>query len=247
MFKVRNCDVRRSVVLSSMVRQGSLEVLLLGFVRPPCPARLRDVSQGVSLRALVLYRTVLSCPARHRKARRFELWYGMVERVPVRLGQVLLGSVRQGISWRGRVLRGRAQHGEVLHGRVKRSSLRFAKVFQGGVCSDSVLHGSEELSAVWQGKVLSWSGDVLFGVAGFIGALHSKVRSYCGVVWNRKALQSLVKFCPVKHCYVWHGIIEVLHCLEWHCRVWLGTVACSWASFGNVLFGSARLGDAESC
>lgn len=45
------------------------------------------------------------------------------------------------------------------------------------------------------------SGDVLFGVAGFVGVLYSMVRCYCGVVWNREARHGIAKSCPVKYCY----------------------------------------------
>jgi len=167
--------------------------------------------------------------------RLFEVWSGMSVWSPVLLGQVLFGSVGHGFSWRGTVLRGRAQHGEVLYGRVKRSSVRLGKVFHGLARSCCAVWGSVEWCFVWQGKVLLWPGDVLFGVAGFIGVLYSKVRSYCGVVWNREALYRMVKFCPVKHGTAGLGIM------------WSGDVRYSEVLYRGVMQAKAFLGGVESC
>jgi hypothetical protein len=85
---------------------------------------------------------------------------------------------------------------------------------------------------VLRGKALLWLGDVLIGVAGFSEALYSKVRSYCGVVWNREALHSIVKFCPVKQGLAglgltWFGDVR------W-CAVWNSTVMQAMAFLGGV-------------
>lgn len=163
------------------------------------------------LRGLLLYGTVLSCPAWLCKAWRFEVWSGMSVWSPVRLGQVVFGSARLS--------------------KVRRLMAR----------SGSGGWGTVECGFVWQGKVLLWFGDVLFGVVGFIGVLCSMVRSYCGVVWNRKARQCLVKFCPVKHWVVWLAsallrLGEVVPCMDWSGEVlWSGV----WSS--ALMYGKALL------
>jgi len=53
------------------------------------------------------------------------------------------------------------------------------------------------------------------------------VRSYCGMVWNREALNSMVKLCPVKHGYVRLAKALLRRGQAWlctvlSCNVWLG-------------------------
>jgi len=43
---------------------------------------------------------------------------------------------------------------------------------------------------------------------GGLGALYSKVGSYCGMVWRVEVLHRIVKLCPVKHCVAGLGIIR---------------------------------------
>lgn len=213
-----------------------------------CPARLCkawlfEVWSGLSVWSPVLLGQVLLGSAGQGaiEVRRRMVLYGPAKR----------DALRQAISWRGKVLSGRVQHSEVLYCRVKRSSVGLGKVFHGLVRSCCAAWGSVERCFVLYGKVLSWQGgleqrevqygkvllrrgivwssDVLFGVAGFIGALYSKVRSYCGVVWNREALHRMVKFCPAKYCYARYAKASLRLG-----GVKFGFVEPCWASFGVI-------------
>jgi len=143
---------------------------------------------------------------------------------------VLSSLVRRGLI---DVLRGIALHGTVLSGPVRLSKATFGKAFRGVVSCGGAGSCPAGSSGVWlckvrrfmarsgcagrttvergfvfHGKVfrgMVWSCDVLFGAVGFIGALYSKVRSYCGVVWSREALHGIVEFGPVKHCVAGHA------------------------------------------
>jgi len=128
------------------------------------------------------------------KAMHGQGWVGGVLRGSVLSSKARLGAID--------VLRGLAWHGGAVSGPVGSSGVWLCKLrhYYG-----FVLRGRVERGFLWQGKAFRgvvWSRDVLLGAAGFIGALYSKVRSYCGVVWSVEALHGIVKFCPVKHCMV---------------------------------------------
>jgi len=144
---------------------------------------------GVILRGLALYGTVLSCP--------------------VRLSKVVSGEVFRGVALHGGVGSCPAGSSGAWLGKVRRFIARsgcagWATVERGFVWQGTALswQGGVEQSEVRYGKLSSWLGEVLFGVVGFIGALYSKVRSYCGMVWSVEALHRIVEFCPVKYCMV---------------------------------------------
>jgi hypothetical protein len=123
-------------------------------------------------------------------------WRGKVLRGRLLHGEVLHGQVRHGVSWRamvssGTVLScpvrsGKAEFFELWYGIAGWSPARLSQAVLGKLrrlcCADrwgKLLHG-----IVLFGKVLLWSGEALLGGVGFIGALYSKVRSYCGMVWR---------------------------------------------------------------
>jgi hypothetical protein len=205
----------------------------LGIVRS-CPVRLRKAGRGFidALRGLALYGTVLSCPVRLSKALFVGVFrglalYGGAGSGPVGSCPVWLCKARRFLARSCMDVWGTVEWGLVLHAKVSPSVSRFGTVGQSGDNLGNVKRSEVLLSMVkrcdvsfgkalsWQGgaaqsevhcaKVLLWFGEVLFCVAGFIGALYSKVRSYCGVVWNCDARYVVVKFCPVKHCYVRHA------------------------------------------
>ena len=151
---------------------------------------------GISLRGLVSYGTVLSGPVRLCKVSCFEVWSGMLDRGPVRLGQVRFGSAKQGA-----VLSGGVKFGLVLSCRAKRGALSHFMVRSGSAGRATVERGF-----VLQGKV------------------------FRGIAWLREALFRVVKFCPVKHCYVMQA--KVLS--------WFGEVLHGVAGIGGVLYGMAK-------
>lgn len=88
------------------------------------------------------------------------------------------------------------------------------------------------------------SGDVLLGVAGFVGVLYSMVRSYCGVVWSREARYGIAKFCPVKYCYARHAKALLLR----SGIVWCSTVVSGFARLraaGQALLSFGLVSDAR--
>lgn len=116
-----------------------------------------------------------------------------------------------------------------------------------------------EQGFVLHGKVVSWLGEVLFCVVGFVGVLFSRVRSYCGVVWSVEALHSIVKFGPVMYSVVmyaealfWQGGVvqnEVRHA---KLSLRRGTVESGFARLravgqALVFFGIALLGKVRWC
>jgi len=155
------CGVRRSVVLSSLARCSIL------------------------LRGLVLYGTVLSCPARLCKARLFEVWRGMSQWGPVLLGQVRFGSAKQGA-----VLSGGVKFGLVLSCRARRSAVLLGKVLRGIAWLREALFRVVKFCPVKHcyvsyAKALSWFGEVLFCAVGIGGALHAEVLLRFGMVAYR--------------------------------------------------------------
>jgi len=286
MFKVVHSGARRGVVLSSLVRSGILwwagaswgrwgkvqlgtvwrglsfrGLALLGIVRS-CPVRLRNVRLGSSFRSLVLHGTVLSCPARLNKALYGEVFQGVVSSGGA-------GSSPAGSSgvW----------FGKVLCFVVRSCTAGWRTVERCFVwCGEELFRqGGLEQSEVHYGTLLLWFGEVLLGVVGFIGALYSKVRSYCGMVRSVEVLHGIVKFCPQKHSVVGfakallrHGIVRrstvrsgfarlraVGQALFWWGQVWFGTVLpgnvwrCDvWSGtsrLGMVMWGPVRLGPAK--
>lgn len=248
--------VLRGSVLSSLARYGVMRRCLawLGIVRS-CPVRFRDVMRGLSwrgrvlhgrawhgevlyskvrhglievLRGLALYSTVLSCPVRLCKASgkvfRGLVSHGGAGSCPAGSGGVWLCKVRRFMVRSGCVGWATVERGFVLQGT--------ALFWQGGV----------EQSEVRYGKLSLWPGEVRLCVVGFVGALYSRVRSYCGVVWNVEALHSIVKFCPVKHCMVKFAKAlrgGVLHGLDWR-----GSVGRCLVRLAKVIF---RHGTVGSC
>jgi hypothetical protein len=205
--EVLHCKARHGVIWRCLV--------WLGFVRS-CPARLGDVRHGfiTALQGLELYCTVLSCPVRLSKALFCKVFRGMVlyggaGSCPVGSSPVWLCRVWCFLARSGMVLHCKVQSCLAEHGKVP---LRHSEVLRGGVLLSLVLQGAALFwqggaaqSEVHYGKVSLWLGEVLFCVVGFIGVLYSRVRSYCGVVWNREALHRIVKFGPVKYCLVVHA------------------------------------------
>lgn len=173
-------------------------------------------------RGLALCSTVLSCPVRLCKAWLFEVWSAIVEWSPVLLGQVVFGSARHGFSWRGKALRGRVQYGEVLYCKVWRFMVR----------SGAIWRSTVERGFVWLGKVLLWFGEVLFCVVGLDGVMCAK--AFCGMVLHCEPLFRVVKFCPVKYCYVILGKVSLRHGTVESGFALLCAAEQAWASFGVI-------------
>jgi len=108
------------------------------------------------------------------------------------------------------------------------------KVFRGVVSHGGAGSCPAGSGGVWLCKVLSWFGEVLLCVVGWIGVLFSKVRSYCGVAWSVEALHGVVKFGPAKYSVAgsgvfWSGDVRrgaVLYSAVWHAKAlfWQGGV-----------------------
>jgi hypothetical protein len=139
---VRHRGVRRSVVLSSMARWGSI-VAWSGTARS-CPAWCRTVRCGFikALRGLAWHGTVLSCPVRLCKAlfSKPSLWFGGAVSSPAGSSGVRLCKVRCFMArscfagwatvercfvWLGKAFRGVEWSGDVLFGAVGFSKARF--------------------------------------------------------------------------------------------------------------------------
>jgi len=82
------------------------------------------------------------------------------------------------------------------------SGVWLCKVWRFLVRSCCVGRSTLERGFVLQGKVTSWSGEVLFAAVGLCGVLCTAASFWRGIVWLREALFRVVKFGPVKHCYV---------------------------------------------
>jgi len=174
------------------------------------PGRFCNVRHGLieALRGMALYSTALSSPVWRSKVTFGEAFRGMVS--PGGAGSGPDGS----------------------------SGVWLCKVRCFLVRSCCAGRATAECGFVWFGKV--FRGMVLFcealiGVVGYRGLLHCLVRhgfikdpwvgSYCGVVWNCKALHSIVKFGPAKHCMVGLGAIwsgDVQRGGAWSCLVMHG-------------------------
>jgi len=150
---------------------------------------------------------VRSCCAVWGSAGRSFVWHGKVFRGFVWFSDVLFGvagfigvlhskvSSYCGLVKSGRAARCEAGHGFAFYGKD------FILVWSGDVLFGGVEKGR---GSVLRSKVRSYYGLVRFllGLVGRVGALYCKARPYCGVVWNREVLHRMVKFCPVKYCYV---------------------------------------------
>jgi len=252
MVKLRFCPARRSGVLPSLASQGAIRRGLewLGIVRS-CPVRLVEAMFAEVFRGMVSHGGAGSCPAGSSGA-----WFCRLWRFLVRSGCAGRAAAEWGFAWHGKVRRFMerlcgAGLGFVLHGK--------AISWQGGVEKSEVRH-----SAVWHSAVLSWLGEVLFCIVGWIGALYSKVRSYCGMAWNREALHSMVKFCPVMYSVAVHakallrcGIVRYGRaesgfarlCVvgqallrHYHGLAWPGEVGRCMVKRASAFFGRVRLG-----
>jgi hypothetical protein len=146
--------------------------------------------------------------------------YSTVLSCPVRLRKLWFGRAFRGIVLHGGVETGPAASSGVCHGKVS--------FWHGGVMQSEVRHG----------KLLSWSGEDRFGVAGFGGLLYGLVRFYCGLVRCIEALHGIVKFCPVKYCVVLRG-----KALFWHGIAWRGSVGRCLARYAKAFL---RHGTVES-
>jgi len=161
---------------------------------------------------------------------------GFVRSCPARLRDVRHGSIG--------ALRGKPLPGTVLSCPVRLCKVWLSEflLWYGVEEWGPVRLGQVRLGSAVLGKALLWFGEVLLGLAGWIGALYSMVRSYCGIVWNREARYVIVKFCPVKHCYVIFGKVSLRFCI-----VRSGTVVSSLARLCSAGQASALfwLGDAR--
>jgi len=143
-----------------------------------------------ALRGLALYGTVLSGLVRLCNARHFAL------------GSCPVGSSGfwQGLAWRFLV-----EWGPVRLGQVRFGSARLGKEFHGIARSGCAGWSTLERGFVWLGRVSLWSCEVLFAAVEFCGVLYAMASFWRGIVWSREALSRVVKFGPVKHCYVRHA------------------------------------------
>jgi len=133
------------------------------------------------LRGLALFSTVLSCPVRLCKA-----LLGGAFRAVVSYGGVGSGPAGSSGVWIGKVRHFMARHCIVWHCNVMSSLVGLSSVRSDGskCCADmwgKALHGlvllgkasfrqgGLEQSEVQHGTVLSWLGEVQFGVVGWIG------------------------------------------------------------------------------
>jgi len=160
-----------------------------------------------ALRGLVLFGTVLSGPVRQYMAGFLEVWSGMAERSPARLGHVVIGSVKRCKVWRfveRFCFAGRStlERGFALHGRVRSFLVRLAAAMMGFVWQSGVL-----LGMALSGRGFAWSGEVLFGGVGLSGVLYCLALLRRGVAWSDEALHSVVKFGPAMYSVVSSGII----------------------------------------
>jgi len=207
MVRVRNCGVRRGVVLSSSARYG---LLWLGLVRSSCPARLRNVRHGVIWRGLVWHRTVKPgpvwrCGVRQGFSLRGLAFYNTVLSCPVRLCKALFGKLFRAV----------VSHGGVGTGPVGSSAVGLGRVwhYHGLARSCRAGRGTVGRSFVWQGLALSWQGgveqsevrhgkllfEVLFGLAGRSGVLQTKVFFRCGTVGSGFARLRAVGWGLLRH------------------------------------------------
>jgi len=166
------------------------------------------VRRDLSWRGSVLYSIVRSCPVRHSDVRRGLIkvlrglaLYSTVQSCPVRRSKVRLHMA----------VRGPVRLGQVEFGRVRH--------YRGIVRSCCAARGTAERGFVWQGKVLSWFGEVLIGVVGFSGERHCVVR-YSFI----EALHGVAKFGPAKHSVAGLGITrrgDALRGIDWAGKVML--------------------------
>jgi len=166
--------------------------------------------------------------------------WGTVERCFVWLGKVF-----RGIEWFGDVLFGAVGFIGALHG-MAWSCKALSRLCEALI--DSVVHSVALHGLARRAEALFWQGGVEQSDVLNSDVSQAKVLSRRGVVWSREALNGIVKFGPMKHCYArfskLHRFVarfgNVKWCLVSQGRVWVAFSRSCVVNKGSVGRGAAK-------